>query len=134
MAKKKDKRPRQAAETNAGAEPPPEALAEIENMQPVEMPEWYASGAQLVWAGNDVQLIFNKAVLLGTVTHGKPQTSHTVALIAPVGLVRMSAATLKDVTVLLSEQIAKHEAEHGAIETSFTKTKERERTSSSKKT
>ena len=109
------------AKTTGATEPSPEEVAAVQNLQPLQMPEWYASGAQLVIAGNDVQLIFNKPTLLGGMAHGVPTVSHTVGLITPVGLVRMSMATLKDLSVLLSEQVEKREAQEGAIETDYTK-------------
>lgn len=70
MAKSKSSRYARAAtpeqeapETNASPEPTPAEIAAIQPLQPVQMPEWYASGAQLVFAGNDVQLVFNKPVV-----------------------------------------------------------------------
>lgn len=103
------------------AEPSPEEIAAVQQMQPLQVPEWYASGAQVVFAGNDIQLIFNKPVLLGEVAHGGAAMSKTVGMIAPVGLVRMSIATFKDLSVLLAAQVEKREAEIGPIETEYTK-------------
>ena len=120
MAKRK-KPAADVAETSGVLQPTPEQIAAAQALQPVEMPEWYASGAQLVIAGNDAQLIFNKAVLLGAVTHGAPQMSHTVGIITPVGLVRMSMATLKDISIMLASQVEKRESEIGVIETDYTK-------------
>jgi hypothetical protein len=131
MAKHK-KSVEKVAET-ATNEPTAEEIAKVQTMHPLDMPEWYASGAQLVIAGNDAQLIFNKPVLLGQVAHGGPQMSQTVGLITPVGVVRLSMATLKDISVMLSNQIAKREAEFGVIETDYTKQEAQKQTAASKK-
>ncbi|RYX90978.1 MAG: hypothetical protein EON84_13280 [Bradyrhizobiaceae bacterium] len=108
-------------DTAGVVQPTPEEIAAAQNLQIVDMPEWYASGAQLVIAGNDAQLIFNKPILLGEVIHGAARMSHTIGLVSQVGMVRMSLATLKDVSVLLAAQVAKREAEFGVIETDYTK-------------
>src|SRR4051794_1073947 len=117
MAKRKREK---GSETSGANAPSSDEIAEVQGMQPLQMPEWYASGAQIVFAGNDVQLIFNKPVLLGELAHGAASMSHTVGLITPVGMVRMSLATLKDLSVLLAEQVEKREVALGPIETDFT--------------
>jgi len=134
MAKRKP--PKAEVPETSGATPASaEEVAVAQGLQIVQMPEWYASGSQLVIAGNDAQIIFNKPMLLGDTTHGLPTLSHNVAVIAPVGMVRMSIGTLKDLSILLSEQVAKREAEEGVIHTAFTRMREaaRSRGASSKK-
>jgi hypothetical protein len=98
----------------------PQDIAKAEHMQPLQMPEWYAAGAQLIIAGNDAQLVFNKPVMLVAPNNA---AVHNLAINMPVGLVRMSLGTLKDLSVLLHDQVMKREKDMGAIETEYTKSR-----------
>jgi hypothetical protein len=123
----------EAMPETATGEPSAAEIAAVQHLMPIVMPEWYAAGVQLVWAGNDVQLIFTKPVVLGDVVHGVPRMSQGVAIIESVGMVRLSIATLKDISILLAEQVAKRESEVGVIETDFTRQRAQTQVASKKK-
>src|SRR5262249_3513634 len=76
----------------ATGEPSAPEVAAVADMVPLQIPEWYASGAQLVVAGNDAQLIFNKPQLLGQIVHGVIAPAGSVGINLPVGMVRLSLA------------------------------------------
>ena len=108
------------AEPSVG-EPSAADIAKVQHLAPIQIPEWYAAGIRLIMAGNDVQLIFTKPVLLGDPNSAGGQAENSLALLAPVGIVRMSRSTLKDISVLLGNQMTKLEKESGVIETDYTR-------------
>jgi hypothetical protein len=96
------------------------------NLPLINAPEWYVSGAQVLWASNDPILLFNKIIPAtpsppppgsppGTVTQG-------LAFVAPVGMVRMSAETLKELSIALKMAVELREKDIGKpIETEATR-------------
>jgi hypothetical protein len=82
-------------------------------------PTFHASTINLQWAGNDGILIFARP---------QPATLPPLGEMAPFGLsevtaiMHLSSATLKDLSILLAEQIAGYEKKAGApIETDYTR-------------
>lgn len=94
------------------------------NVQFLNIPEWYITGAQILWAGSDPIILFNKIIPVGGtppgVSPGVPQTS--LAYVAPVGTVRLSAETLKELAGALQMAVAAREKDIGKpIETEGTR-------------
>jgi hypothetical protein len=112
-------------ETAAVNQPLPGSVqgpSDLANLQLINAPEWFVNGAQVLWAGNDPIILFNKIIpavppppppgmLPGTPTQ-------SLALVAPIGMVRLSAETLKDLATALHAAVEIREKDIGkAIET-----------------
>jgi hypothetical protein len=98
----------------------PEKISELAQIAiRMTAPTFYASNVFIQWAGNDGVLIFGRA---------QPATLPPLGELAPfalpehVALIHMSSSTLKDLSVLLSLQMAEYEKKLGrVIETDFTR-------------
>jgi hypothetical protein len=100
-----------AGATQAGARPAP-----TEEVRPLEAPAFYASTMFAYFAGNDFTLTFSRpqpgATPNGAVHRG-------VAIGVPVAVLQMSAATAKDLYLVMKDQIEKYEKEWGEIKTDY---------------
>jgi hypothetical protein len=102
--------------------------AAMEGAKPVEGNIYTASAVQIFWAGNDCTLTFTRPrpALLPT---GGPAPA---AMAEVVVIMQLSAATMKDLSVLLPEQVAKYEEKFGIIQTIFVKNRAAKKQSSAK--
>jgi hypothetical protein len=107
-----------------GSVPAPDALANLPPL--INVPEWFVNGAQVLWAGNDPMILFNK--IIPTVPSPPPPgtppgtPTQSLALVAPIGIVRLSAETLKDLATALHAAVEMREKDFGKpIETDTTR-------------
>jgi hypothetical protein len=96
------------------------------NLPLINAPEWFVNGAQVLWAGNDPIILFNKimpAVPPPPPPGTPPGTSmQSLALVAPIGMVRLSSETLKDLATALHTAVEMREKDIGrVIETDTTR-------------
>ena len=89
----------------------------------VEAPVYSASTIQTTHAGNDVFLTFIRPHP-ATLPDGNMAP---VALGEAVAIIHVSMATLKDLSVLLRDVVAKIEEKEGTIETDFTRKRAKEK-------
>jgi hypothetical protein len=75
----------------------------------INAPDLFINGAQVLWAGNDPILVLHK-IMPGAQT---PGTSQGLALVAPVALVRMSSAALKEMAEVLRQAVELREKDLG---------------------
>jgi hypothetical protein len=96
------------------------------DMQLINGPEWYVTGAQVLWGPNDPIIMFNKIIpaVPPAPPPGTPAGTQMqgYALVAPVGLVRLSGEALKDLAAALQIAVEVREQEIGKpIETDSTR-------------
>jgi len=94
-----------------------EQLEELAKAGPVSAPSFYASAFRIMGTGNDFVIIMDRAVPL----QGQEATNY--AMLQPVAIVSVSPGALKDLSIVLAEQVEKHEKEFGKIVTHFTKSR-----------
>jgi hypothetical protein len=89
-----------------------------QNLQILNVPEWFASGFQVMWAGNDPLILLNKPVPTAPPPGGGPQ----LAFVAPVGILRLSSEALKELYLAIGTSIEHREKDTGRkIETDLTR-------------
>jgi hypothetical protein len=66
------------------------------DLQLLNLPEWFVNGSQVLWAGNDPILMFNKIIPSMPPPMQPGQAVTGLAYVAPIGLVRMSSEALKE--------------------------------------
>jgi hypothetical protein len=80
-----------------------------QNLQLINAPEFLVNGGQVVWAGNDPIVILNKVVP----AIPAPGATQGLAYVAPIGMIRMSSETLKEISQMLVRAIEFREKEIG---------------------
>jgi hypothetical protein len=85
----------------------------------INAPEWFVNGAQVLWAGNDPIILFNKIIpaVPSPLPPGTPPGTPTqgLALVVPIGMVRLSAETLKDLATALHAAVEMREKDIGKM-------------------
>jgi hypothetical protein len=90
----------------------------------IEVPTYYAASVQIFLAVNDASLMFTRPTP-GTLPNG---ALSTIAMIEPVALIQMSIETLKDLAVLIGDQIEQIEVSRGSkIETDYPRRRDEQR-------
>ncbi len=120
MAKKKTARAVKSVAPKIQENGLPEGLAP-EDIKPIDVPMFGGSGVTVQGTGNDFSLIFTRvrpAILAKT---GQPAP---VALSEPAVIINVSPQTLKDLSIVLAEQVAGHEKLFGPIVSPFTRGRE----------
>jgi len=91
------------------------------NIKKIEAPTFFASSFRGGWAGNDFNIVLQLPV--PAVIAEEDGTVTSVATLEPVCSLHLSAATTKDLLLLLQEQVSIYESRFGTIETEYTKTR-----------
>jgi hypothetical protein len=102
---------------STGAAPLGQQPVQLDQLKVIEAPTYFASSLQVIRAGNDFTLLFQRP-RPATLPDGSPAP---IAIAEPVALLQVSAATLKDISVLLQRMVAQVEQDYGPIETDFTR-------------
>lgn len=102
---------------STGAAPPGQPPVPLDQLRVIEAPTYFASALQVIRAGNDFTLLFQRP-RPATLPDGSPAP---IAIAEPVALLQVSSATLKDISVLLQHMVAQLEQDYGPIETDFTR-------------
>ncbi|HVW73167.1 MAG TPA: hypothetical protein VHC39_05985 [Rhizomicrobium sp.] len=130
MAKKKTV---PAAKTAAVAETGhitagPKLASAMQGAVPIEGNIVNAAGVQILWAGNDCTIVFTRPrpALTPTGENAPAALSEVVAIIS------FSAATMKDLSIAVAEQVSRYEAKFGEIQTVFMKSRAAKKISSAK--
>lgn len=104
--------PRREAESDA---------AEAIPMAIIDAPEFFVTNTQVVHAKNDFSILFSRIRLAGKLEDGSGRGPAQIGVVFPTVILNMSAATAKDLAVVVADVIEKYEAEFGVIETEFTR-------------
>jgi|HubBroStandDraft_6_1064221.scaffolds.fasta_scaffold1271636_2 hypothetical protein len=96
---------------------PAEQLAIADASKPIEGPVVNASAVQFMVAGNDAMLIFMRPKPLV----GPDGQISNLARSETTAIIHLSMATVKDLSLMLNDSLAKYEGLNGQIVTEFTK-------------
>ena len=102
---------------------PQELLQLAASAKPIDGPTVSASTAIVSIAGNDAVLIFQRPrpLLMPDGTFGHIALSETTAII------HLSLATLKDMSIVLTDTVAHYEKQFGEIKTDYTRRRDAEK-------
>lgn len=81
--------------------------------QRIDVPTYYVATLQAAQVGNDMNLVFSRP---HPVMIGETQA----AINDPILVLNLSMGTVKDMTLLLQDQVALYEAQFGEITTAYT--------------
>jgi hypothetical protein len=76
----------------------------------LDLPMLYASGAQIMGTGNDFTLVFTRAVPMKNADDTLHQQA---ALVVPIAMIAITSQTLKDLSIIISENVPAYEKEFG---------------------
>lgn len=96
-----------------------------EDFKPIEAPYTYASVVAVSGTGGEFIMTFSRAKPLVVAQTGQ---AASIAITEPVALIVVSPQTMKDMALVLSDQVAAHEKKFGEIHTPFTQNREAEKT------
>lgn len=91
--------------------------AESKKLTPIQAPALSATNFKLVGTGTDFVLILERVVPM----YDSRGNTDDIAMLQPVATVTLSPGAAKDLSLLLADQVARHEADFGVISTPFTK-------------
>lgn len=99
------------------------ALSAGAKVEPVEAPTFFASGIRVGVSPTECNLTFQRGRPAQVVRDG--QVIADVGTMENVAVIQMSVGGLKDLTLLLQQQIAKYEDDWGPIETEFSRARDK---------
>jgi hypothetical protein len=95
-----------------------EQIDELSKAIPLQAPTFYASAFRILGSGNDFLIIMDRATPL------QGQEGSGFMVLQPAAMVAVSPGALKDLSIILADQIENHEKQFGEIVTPFTKSRE----------
>ena len=92
----------------------------LATLKPAEAPLFFATSLRLLGTGNEFLMLFQHLLAMqdetGEIFGGAARTQVSA-------IIAVSPQTLKDISLLINDQIAKYEKDFGELKTPFTQTK-----------